>query len=424
MKKITSTFCLYTAFLLFVSCQSLQTECPVIEIDNPAGSIDLNISDLLDNITIVPLETRDDLLLQTAGTTFTVTDHYILVKSSEKLLQFDRNGNYIRTLANRGSGPNEFNMVMTSLTDEKRQVFYYADAKANAPVACIDLNSGKFIAFPNPDLAPSSIREIDGEGNIYGYSSSSLISAGIVTSGIRVTGVSATLQKAPDSLALAYIYDPYDNRTTTLQGKHTFDADSRRPMLFRQGDFVSFLFFPYSDTLYRLDGGAMIPQYVLKLKNQMTDMQKGGITLDFTVSGNWGSIISLRDSKVTIIESGGTISSITVLRPLKAYLLIDRNRALHTIRSLTIDPIALTIDIVDYIKLTSEQRDNKIKIQPMPAVSGKWGHFNIEASDMTALINQALESNKLSAVQRKTLQEVAAKIDDDSNPVLIIGKIK
>ena len=410
--------------VLCISCQSKSTEIPVIDIDNPTGAVDLNISDLLNNITIVPLETNDDLLLSTAGgTSFTVTNRYILVSTREKLLQFDRKGKYIRTLAIRGNGPNEFSYIYTRLVDEKLNRLYYVDARGNnIPVTCIDLSTGKFLEFPNPDLPAQSIQAIDAEGNIYGYSSASR-TISMMSNMLVSSGVSQKASDTPDSL-LAYKYNPIDNIITHFHGYHSYLSDDRSRTMFQTGDHVSFLFFPYSDTLFHIDGNKMKPQYIFNLKNQMTNMQEGGATLRFPFSSAHGTIISLLDSKITIIQSGGTISGITVRNSTKASLFLDKTKKLRAIKSITIEPIALTVNMDGYLKNINEERGSENKINPIPSVSGAWGYYAVEALDMIEFMEQALKGNKLSASQRKALEEVAAKIDDDSNPVLMIGKIK
>jgi len=423
MNKHTFILCVISA-LLMIACQSQQISCPVVDIDNPTGTIDLKITDLLDNVTIVPLETNDDLLLTTTGgTSFTITNRYILVSTREKLLQFDRQGNYMRTLAHQGNGPNEFNMILRPLTDEMREIFYYSDGRSNSPVVSIDLNSGKFLPFPNPNLSSSSIREIDAGGNIYGFSSAPVVTggAGGVTVG-SVSTSSSSSQKGADSLELAFKYNPAENSTITFAGNHSFVTDSRTQMFVRQGNDVSLLYFPYSDTLYRLEGSNMIPQYVIQLKNQMTDTRRSGNSnaLSFLDSGNGSSIITKIERQLTVGDG-----YISMIPNILTYLFLDKKGALSTIKTLTIDPVAVTIDMENYLKLTSEQRRSEFPATfPLHRVSGSWGYYAVEGHEMAAFIDKALKGNQLSAAQRKALEEVATGIDDDSNPVLIIGKIK
>lgn len=398
---------LLAVILLFGSCQPSQTTCPVIDMDNPAGTIDLKLSDLLDNITIVPLETRDDLLLSTAGAYFVITDRYIIVDSGDKLLQFDHHGNYIKTLAIRGNGPNEYNFISAMLSDEKGEILYYTDFRNKESVLGINLNTGAFLEFPNPDLPAFSISVIDTKGNIYGPASPSLIN------------VEAPASESENVPVLAYSYHPaLKGSTVAIKGCHSFIRDIRFPLMFRKGDEISFLHPAYSDTLFTLSGDKMIPQYVIKLKNPCIDAFKGGVSLSFPLSGNWGTIIGRQE-----VRGLSETTDFSRMHQWLPYLFLDKKGALKTIKSITIDPIGVTIDMDSHLKQINELRDNE-KIGFAPSESNLWGYFAMEASTMTALLNQALSSHQLSTVQQKIIKEVAANINDDSNPVLIMGKVR
>jgi len=147
----------------------------------------------------------------------------------------------------------------------------------------------------------------------------------------------------------------------------------------------------------------------------MTELLVGGASLGFPMAGNWGTVIESRESKrFGPVMLGNTL----------AYLFLNRNGGLSTIKSITIDPIAATVDMDSYVKLSNERRQGEIPIAPVPNVSGSWGFYAVEAPDMVELIDRALKGEQLAAGRRKALEEVAVKIDDDSNPILIIGKIK
>jgi hypothetical protein len=418
---IFGTIALSAAFFLFVSCQQPQTDYPIIDMDNPSGSIDLKISDLLDNITFVPLETRDDLLLTTARTSFTVTNNYILVNTNEKVLQFDHKGKFIRVLAIKGNGPNEYSTIMSKVVDEKRELFYYTDSRNGESVLCIDLKSGTILEPIRPDFSSFFLQETDSEGNLY-FTPSMAIRLGLQS------------EETPDSL-LVTRYNAADKNFTNIYGHHLSKSGNRGQAVFRQNNHIFFYAFPYSDTLFVIEGNRNNPQYILKLKNVMTDdFAKGGVSISFPLSSATGTMIRKRDSKVTVTQEGGTISSITVMPASLDYLFLSKKGELKNIRSITIDPIALTIDIDDYQKRLAERRSGEIRVvpaslpsdlfDPIPAVSGLWCHYDIEASTMIDLIDQALKSNQLSANQRKALEELALKIDEESNPVLMIGKAK
>ncbi|MCL2738382.1 MAG: 6-bladed beta-propeller [Bacteroidales bacterium] len=386
---------------LATSCTNTSGDIPVIDLDNPIGYIDLKLSDLLDDITIVPLETRDDLLLSTRAS-FTVSSRYILADVQDKLLQFDRQGKFIRTLATQGNGPNEFEVIVNPLIDEDQEIFYYSSYGRNRSISRISM---KTATFPEPlylDMPPFSIKEIDNKGNIYGFPA------------------------VVDSVLLAYRYSPADKSVTIYQRHHPFVAGGIDQEMYRQGDHIFFFSFPYSDTLFKIDGSKTIPQYIIKANNLRTrDLAKGDVGLKIRYSGAKGTIIEKWRQQVLTNEYGRTFGSYAI-----AYLFLNERQESQSIRSITIDPLALTIyelitikDADDYIKSLSEMQRRTL-IRPFPAISGLWGHIAVESADMIERIEQALKSSQLSTLQRKRLEEVSTKIDEDSNPVLIIGKVK
>ena len=395
--KLRHTFCiiLLVNLCFATSCNSGVKDIPVVDVDNPAGTIDLTLSDLLDDITIVPLETRDDLLLTTAGTSFIVTNRYILVKKrDEELLQFDHQGKYIRTLATHGNGPNEFDAIGNSLTDEEQEIFYYSDYGHYKYISCIDLKTGVFRESLYPDIPRFSIKAIDGKGNIYGFPA------------------------RMDSTLLAFRYNPVDKSVTAYKKRHPSTDGNMDQEMFRQGDHIFFVSFSYSDTLFKIDGTKTIPQYRIKVKDLNTgNPEEGNVKLRLINSYTQGTVIEKSRQQILMDESGRHFDNYVL-----AYLFVNKNCELQTIRSVTVDPLAFTIDMDDYLKQENERR-RIIPIGP-PDITGLWGHIAVEASDMIALIDKALKGHQLFADQRKALVELSAKIDEDSNPVLIIGRVK
>ena len=359
------------------SCNNTPNDIPIIDMDNPTGYIDLALSDLLDDITMVPLETRDDLLLSTRDASFIVSNNYILANTEEKLFQFDRQGRFIRIVTTQGNGPNEFNIIGKSLIDETQEIFYYTNLGRSNSIACIHLNTGAFLESLYPDFPPFSMETIDSQGNIYG------------------------LPWVADSILLAYKYNPAEQSVTTYKKQRPLITEYIGKVMFRQGDHIFFLSFSYSDTLFKIDGDKTSPQYVMKLKDLQTrdrNRNRSSVNFHFLYSGTHGTIINKMETLILMTERGMSTDNKHT-----ASLFLNKKAELQTIRSMTIFPC--------------------IKI-PIPTISGLWGHIKVEATDMIELIDQALKGNQLSVDQRKALEEVSAKIDEGSNPILIIGKVK
>ena len=140
MKNLLTTIFASICLVAVVSCSSGKGEIPVVDIDAPNGSIDLKLSDLLVDIKMVPLETKDGLLLGSG--TYKVSGKYIVYYDSKAIHLFDSNGKYLKQLAVAGGGPNEFSMISGMLLDEGRDVVYYVDFKNRDLIYRIDLLSG------------------------------------------------------------------------------------------------------------------------------------------------------------------------------------------------------------------------------------------------------------------------------------------
>jgi len=381
--------------LSFFSCMNQQTTYPTIEIDSPTGTIEIKISDLLSDITIVPLETRDELLFS-AGMSFIVTNNYVLVITDKALIQFNRQGKFIRTLATKGNGPNEYNTLTFPLIDEEREILYYTQYEDNI-INCINLRNGEFKEPLYLNVSCFSINSIDSEGNIYGF------------------------PKEKNSHLLAFKYNPANKNIIYYKGFHSSVSENTHKVMFKEDNQIHFLSFSYSDTLFKVEGKKIIPKYIVKMHN-LEKGYKGGVNLWITIPSTQGTIFHKMETQVQRDENSMYISSFD-----RGYLFLDKSGALKSIRSITIDPLALIIDIDNYIKkINNRPLSEEIKINPIPIIlgSGLWGYYAIEGCHMMSLIEQALDNKLLSSDQRIVLEGITGKIKEDSNPVLIIGKVK
>ena len=391
--------------LLLTSCNNATKVVPVIDIDHPEGTIDIKLSDILDDITIVPLETRQDILLSSSSR-IVVSENYILaLVQNRELHQFDKSGKYIRKLAEQGNGPREFNSILYLLIDENRNVAYYTDIKDQMLIFRIDLHTGAFLTPLNTGLSSFSISSVDQDGNIFGYLSSITISIG------------ESNESAKDSLALVFVYDPNKESVKTVGGAHSFTSTFWGQSMVSYRNKAFFINTGYSDTLFTFDGLSLVPQSVLRYTDRLTDIMSGGNYLSFSISYSGGLIISkcrteMKRDGSTFFVSSHTINDVHVNAANQSKL----------IRMVTIDPLALQLNTIDLYKEYEETND--IQIHPLPKVDGQWGSIIVEACNMVELINNALAGNALSVTQRRALEELSTQIDEDSNPVLIIGRVK
>lgn len=115
----------------------------LIHLKEVRDSLFLNLSDFASDFVLVPLETKEECLLGRG--TYYLTEKYILVqKFRHGILQFDRNGKFIRTLAKQGNGPTEYSRAGWTV-DEERQILYMSDQKKKNYFLRYDLQTGAYL---------------------------------------------------------------------------------------------------------------------------------------------------------------------------------------------------------------------------------------------------------------------------------------
>ena len=128
MKRLNLSWVLF----LLIACSSPKSDpsnCPVADIraglENPKS---LKLSDEIESVDYVPLEvTSDDASLIDGVANYAVTDKYIYVLpvKEQRIVLFDRQGHFIKTLIPFGQGPGEFSGFVASMqADEKNDRLY------------------------------------------------------------------------------------------------------------------------------------------------------------------------------------------------------------------------------------------------------------------------------------------------------------
>ena len=431
MRKLFTVAVAAICLISTLSCSSGNREFMVIDVDAPTGTVDLKLSDLLSDIKIVPLETRESsqlisggegIPLISGGGFIRVSGKYIVHYNMSVMYLFDSNGKYLKLLAVAGGGPNEFRTISGLLIDDNRDIIYYSDIKNNAMIYRIDLLTGKHLEPLEVILEKKnfSFAGMDNSGNIYGFF------AGRGGNVIRI-GSSTDSENSEDngSYSIAHRYNVENNTIEGIEGIVTFSSTGMNRSIAKYGENIWIYDSSYADTLFSYTKGELWPVMEIKMKDIMADPMVGGHNLNVALAGSQGFLLQHSYSKVDISTgASGDISSISVRRPTLKYLFADKDSGeLLTVNSFYIDPIGATIDILKALdeKLRGEQL---IGISEFIKVSGDYGYCLIDAYKMESLIEEALAGDKLSAQEKKSLETLAAVITEDSNPVIITGKIR
>ena len=112
--------------LILAACQPTSTEVPVIDLSNPSGSRTLHLNEIADEFRVVQLETKPECLIPQYYRLL-ITSKYFVIIGREAVLQFDSEGQFIRTLARQGKGPGEFTDIGAHgiTPDESELIFFH-----------------------------------------------------------------------------------------------------------------------------------------------------------------------------------------------------------------------------------------------------------------------------------------------------------
>jgi len=92
---------------LIVSCTNKQTGGADIIRVNDAKQVRINLSDYVATLEYVPLETKEECLIDRFPRFYVLND-YIVVTTSRQCFLFNRNGKFIREIGRPGRGPDEY----------------------------------------------------------------------------------------------------------------------------------------------------------------------------------------------------------------------------------------------------------------------------------------------------------------------------
>lgn len=134
---------------------------PSFNLDELTDGTELKLTDLVEDIRIIPLETNDSLRLKTqygGGYRIAVTDNYILSLGDDGVILFDmKDGQYIRKITSGGRGPMEHGLIYSTAVDEKKKLLYIAHMNASGKLV-VNLETGE--SYTIPDSTRYGVRDL------------------------------------------------------------------------------------------------------------------------------------------------------------------------------------------------------------------------------------------------------------------------
>ena len=130
----------YSLFLIIFYLNSVSLVNGQSEIQDVPYKIDVNksiknikeisLSSIGRELTYIPLETTPECMIQSIEKVL-ICNNFIFINGFTKLLQFDRDGKFIRQIGSQGRGPEEFSSVGDFCIDEQKKEVYIITAASH-----------------------------------------------------------------------------------------------------------------------------------------------------------------------------------------------------------------------------------------------------------------------------------------------------
>jgi hypothetical protein len=245
----------------------------------------LKLSDIAEDVEYIPLETTDRSLIGNNVGRCIPTKDYIFVQQSGTLLQFSRDGKFIRQVNKVGQGPGEC-FARCMAFDEKNQIIYmYNNFTNNIMAYGFD---GKFKhRFKDPlidtENSHTSNMDCDSIGNILLSFDNSY---GNMTCKYAVIDPSGKiLHKEPN----------YD---LVKLNEKVRDAEIPNSPFYSYQNTL-FYRFPYNDTIYRINQNKCFASYVINTPNKLTleqVMKAGANVTNYSNLSNKNHIYNVKEN--------------------------------------------------------------------------------------------------------------------------------
>lgn len=141
-------FNLFLLLCLIAGCADKKASpLPIISLSHPDVEQAFNINEIVSNLRVIRLETPPEALLPEFFKVW-VGKNQILVLGNEEIFMFSGEGKFLRKVAQRGRGPEEFGNLLNYAVDEARGRLYLSDGVGT--IDMIDLVNGGVIRRFHP----------------------------------------------------------------------------------------------------------------------------------------------------------------------------------------------------------------------------------------------------------------------------------
>jgi hypothetical protein len=370
--------------ILAASCTggTRQEPVPVIDLQNPGETRDLFLSELLDDIRIVKLETNNEILLG-QNTNYVVGERYLISIDNDKILQFSNDGGFLRTLSKAGNGPDEFLRAEAFALDDKNDILYINHRGDSRNILVFDLNTGERIKriptgvdnlisqiIVSGDSILTLVPRMNREYNLYSLTTSGKLINGIAPPKVKGIGLQTSIDMVMDKLY--YMPKEYD-------------------------------------TLYLVNGATYRPYCFFHIEDRFTyeNNETGNFVYlsanapGFIIANKAHAIIKMNEDEETFSKNADKQTR---------YFINKNDFSVTEIKDIKNDFLGIDEEL--------DQWDNYLSI------TNNLGFVCYSSFELKQKIEKALKSNKLENTVKQRILHLNQEIKENDNPVLLIGNLK
>jgi hypothetical protein len=123
--QIIKTYMYHLFFLLLIGgCKHEKADKIDIIKVNFESEATTNLSDVTNKHEVIRLETAEECLISRLSDLYITKDYLFILDGGRRLLQFSRNGKFIKPIGKRGKGPFEYNMIHSFTCDTVKEQIY------------------------------------------------------------------------------------------------------------------------------------------------------------------------------------------------------------------------------------------------------------------------------------------------------------
>ena len=368
-----------------------------VSFDDCKTTVDLKLSDLIDNYTFVKLETTPESLIGLNPRIILAKDNIIVIDMNG-IYKFTADGRFVRKIIKFGRGPAEISIAINYSYYEKRNLLLIEDNIRNKDILQIyDFENEKFLD-PIKKYSP-------GRWGSFLVYNDSLIMGSMAPVIVDTNRYALFIQNSEGK-----ILSGITNSRKVLDAR--LNKETVQRLLFCQGGNDVFSFYVYDDTLFRYTPKGLLPYLIVSYNSPRNYMRTMGFKIGESRVGfpsvDNSSFILLTESTYTGESQEGSMVRFNYNR--NYYFLNKTDKSFSKIKSYT-DDISGKI-----------QECNGETLSFPVLILGNSLYVLYYPND---LINSKLKDYaSLPTDVSDQLQKIQEGLDVMDNPILLIGSIK